>query len=101
YVQALGGADRLARITSLAGKGIASGYAGSLRSQTEIFAKAPNQRMTIIHTDDGDKTTTYDGTNGWLASPVTPVPVMTLTGGELDGARFDAELAFPGRVKQV
>ena len=26
---------------------------------------------------------------------------MTLTGGELDGARLDAELLFPGRIKQV
>ena len=101
YIEALGGAERLARLTSFVGKGIASGYAGSLKSPAEIFAKAPNQRTTIIHTDDGDKTTAYDGKNGWLASPVTPVPVMTLTGGELDGARFDAEVTFPGRVKQV
>jgi photosynthetic reaction center cytochrome c subunit len=101
YIQAVGGAAAVAKLTSFAGKGMASGFAGSLKSQAEIFAKAPNQRMTIIHTDDGDKTTTYDGKNGWLASQVTPVPVMTLTGGELDGARFDAEVAFPGRVKEV
>ena len=101
YIQAVGGAQRAAVITSLVGKGTGSGFAGSLRSPAELFAKAPNQRTTFIHTDDGDKTTTYDGRNGWLASNVTPVPVMTLTGGELDGARLDAELMFPGRVKQV
>ena len=101
YIQAVGGAAAVAKLTSFAGKGIASGFAGSLKSPAEIFVKAPNQRMTIIHTDDGDKTTTYDGKNGWLASNVTPVPVMTLTGGELDGARLDAELALPGRIKQV
>ena len=101
YMQAVGGAQRLSVITSITAKGVGSGYAGSLRSPAELFAKAPNQRTTIIHTADGDKTMTYDGKNGWLASPVTPVPVMTLTGGELDGARFDAELTFPGRVKQA
>ena len=101
YIQAVGGAERLARLTSVVGKGMASGYAGAQRSPAEIFAKAPNQRTTIIHHDAGDKTTTFDGGVGWLASPVTPVPVMTLTGGELDGARLDAELTFPGRVKQV
>ena len=37
---------------------------------------------------------------GWLASAVTPVPVMDLTGGELGGARFEAELSIPGRIKQ-
>jgi photosynthetic reaction center cytochrome c subunit len=101
YLQALGGAERLAAITSLTGKGTGSGYAGSLKSPAEIFAKAPNQRTTIIHTDDGDKTTTFDGRNAWLASNVTPVPVMTLTGGELDGARFDGDIMFPGRIKQA
>ena len=101
YLQALGGAERVAAITSVTGKGTGSGYAGALRSPAEFFAKAPNQRTTIIHTEDGDKTTTYDGKSGWLASNVTPVPVMSLTGGELDGARLDAELTFPGRIKQV
>jgi photosynthetic reaction center cytochrome c subunit len=101
YIQAAGGAQRLAAVTSIVAKGIGSGFAGSLRSPAELFAKAPNQRTTFIHTVDGDKTTTYDGSNGWLASNVTPVPVMTLTGGELDGARLDAELIFPARVKQT
>ena len=66
-----------------------------------IYVKAPNQRTTIIHTEVGNKTMTFDGRAGWLASPVTPVPVMDLTGGELDGARLDAELSIPVRVKQV
>jgi photosynthetic reaction center cytochrome c subunit len=101
YIQAAGGAAAVARVTSITGKGMASGFLGSLRSPVEIYAKAPNQRMAIIHTEVGDKTTTYDGRNGWLASDVTPVPVMALTGGELDGARLDAELMFPGRIKQV
>jgi|KBSSwiStaDraftv2_1062776.scaffolds.fasta_scaffold13672_6 photosynthetic reaction center cytochrome c subunit len=101
YIQAVGGAQRVAALTSLVGKGTGSGFAGSLRSPAEVYAKAPNQRTTFIHTDDGDKTMTYDGRSGWLASNVTPVPVMTLTGGELDGARLDAELMFPGRIKQV
>jgi photosynthetic reaction center cytochrome c subunit len=101
YIQAAGGAAAVAKLTSFAGKGKASGFLGSFSSPVEIFAKAPNQRMAIIHTEDGDKTTTYDGKNGWLASNVTPVPVMTLTGGELDGARLDAELLFPARVKQA
>ncbi len=101
YIQAVGGAERLARLTSFVGKGTASGYGGAFPSPVEIYVKAPNQRTTIIHTEVGNKTTTFDGRAGWLASPVTPVPVMDLTGGELDGARLDAELSIPGRVKQV
>jgi photosynthetic reaction center cytochrome c subunit len=101
YIQAVGGADRLARLTSFVGKGSATLFGGGFKSGVELYVKAPNQRTTIIHQELGDKTTTYDGKSGWLASAVTPVPVMDLTGGELDGARLDAELAIPGRIKQV
>src|SRR4029453_18815841 len=76
YIQAVGGAQRAAALTSLVGRGTGSGFAGSLRSPAELFAKAPNQRTTFIHTDDGDKTTTYDGRNGWLGCKVPPWPVL-------------------------
>ena len=102
YIQAVGGAERVARLTSFVGKGKASGFGGnSSGAAVELYAKAPNQRTLIQHVEGGNKTTTYDGRSGWLASPVTPVPVMTLTGGELEGAKLDAELAFPGRIKQA
>jgi photosynthetic reaction center cytochrome c subunit len=101
YIQAVGGAERVARLTSYAGKGTASLFGGGFKSPVEIYVKAPNQRALIIHQELGDKTMTYDGRAGWLASAVTPVPVMELTGGELDGARLDAELSFPGRIKQA
>jgi len=101
YIQAVGGADRLAKLTSFVGKGSATLFGGGFKSAVEIYVKAPNQRTAIIHQELGDKTTTYDGKNGWLASAVTPVPVMELTGGELNGARLDAELAIPSRIKQA
>jgi hypothetical protein len=101
YIQAVGGAERLARLTSFVGKGSSTLFGGGFKSAFEVYVKAPNQRTTIIHQELGDKTMTFDGHNGWLASAVTPVPVLELTGGELDGARLDAELSIPGRVKQV
>jgi hypothetical protein len=101
YIQAVGGADRLAKLTSFTGKGSATLFGGGFKSAVEVYVKAPNQRTTIIHQELGDKTTTFDGHSGWLASAVTPVPVMDLTGGELDGARLDAELAIPIRIKQA
>ena len=53
----------------------------------------------IIHTLDGDNTTTYDGRAGWSAAPHKPVAVLQLTGSELDSIRLDAELSFPERIK--
>jgi len=102
YVQAIGGAARLARLPSFVAKGTSGGYGpeGDKRP-VDIFAKAPGQRTTIIHTLDGDSTATFDGRAGWFAAPHRPVPVLGLTGGELDGARLDAQLSFPARIKQA
>jgi photosynthetic reaction center cytochrome c subunit len=102
YLQAVGGASRLAGLTSFVAKGNSGGYGpeGDKRP-VEIFAKAPGQRTTIIHTLDGDSTATFDGRGGWYAAPHRPVPVLALTGGELDGARLDAQLSFPAQIKQA
>jgi photosynthetic reaction center cytochrome c subunit len=100
YIQAVGGAERLSKLTSFVGKGSATLFGGGFKSPVEVYVKAPNQRTTIIHQELGDKTMTFDGRAGWLASAVTPVPVMDLTGGELGGARLEADLSIPGRVKQ-
>lgn len=104
YIQALGGAQRLATLRSFVVKGSYSGYDTlSTKVPVEIFAKAPDQRTTILHTLDGDSTTAYDGHVGWIAAPETmkPVPLLALTGGNLDAAKIEAELFFPSRIKDI
>ena len=108
YLQAIGGAQNVARVTSFVARGNSGGYGpeGDKRP-VEIFAKIPGggaprfQRTTIIHTLDGDSTRTFDGRAGWIAAPHRPVSVLALTGGELDGARLDAQLSFPAQIKQA
>lgn len=103
YLQALGGTERLARLTSFVAKGTYIGFDDADKSPVEIFAKAPDQRTTIIHTRSGDSTTTLDGRAGWIAAPLTdrPVPLLPLTGQELDGVRLEAEVFFSARIKQA
>jgi hypothetical protein len=97
YTQALGGT-----LMSFTAKGTSSGYGPeSEKRPIEIYAKAPNQHTTVIHTLNGDSTTVFDGRAGWVAAPLRPVPVLTLTGGALEGARLDAEMSFPTRIKQA
>jgi outer membrane lipoprotein-sorting protein len=100
YIQAIGGAERLGRLTSFVAKGTSVGYGpeGTPRP-IEIYAKAPNQRTTIIHTQNGDSTTVYDGRSGWIAAPLRPVPVLPLAGSVLEGVKLDAELGFPAGIK--
>jgi photosynthetic reaction center cytochrome c subunit len=67
----------------------------------EVFARAPGQRTAITHTLDGDSITTFDGRAGWIAAPHRPVPVLALTGHDLDGLKLDAALSFPARIKEA
>ena len=102
YVQALGGAQRLAALTSFIAKGTSSGFGPeSDKRPVEIYAKAPAQRAITIHTQNGDNTTVFDGRSGWIAAPLRPVAVLALSGGELEGAKLDAEMGFPGQIKQA
>ena len=103
YIQAAGGAARLAGVTSIVAKGTYRAFDDFEMYPLEIFAKAPNQRTTILHSQYGDITTTYDGRSGWMAAPMEskPAPIMALTGGNLEGAGVDAELSFPGHIKQA
>lgn len=103
YIQALGGAQRLATLTSLVAKGTYQGYDDPDKRPLEMYAKAPDERAIIVQTGNGTSTTTFDGHSGWIAAPDTdqPMPVMTLTGGDLQGAREDAMLCFPAGIKQA
>jgi photosynthetic reaction center cytochrome c subunit len=106
YIQAIGGAQRLATLTSFYAKATYEGFdTADSKVPAEVFAKAPDQRTTVAHipAEGGikDSTTTYDGHNGWVFARDTTVPMMTLTGGLLDGAKADALLSFPGGIKQA
>jgi photosynthetic reaction center cytochrome c subunit len=101
FIQAVGGAQQLAKLSSFAAKGTYAGFDTDFQKvPTEIFAKAPNQLTMTNHLHGGDNTTTYDGHEAWVASADRPVPLIMLTGGELDGARVDASLSFPAMLKQ-
>lgn len=102
YLEAVGGVERLAKLSSFVAKGTYAGFDTTFAQvPVEIFAKAPNQYATIVHLSGGDSFSTYNGRNGWLAGPDAPVPLLTLTGGNLDRARLEALVAFPAGIRQA
>jgi len=103
YVQATGGADRVATLISYVAKGSYAGYGPEgFPRPVEIHAQAPNQKAVIVRDkESGDSTTVFDGRAGWVSAPFKPVDVMELQGAELDSARADAELMFPANIKQA
>jgi photosynthetic reaction center cytochrome c subunit len=102
YIQAIGGAQALAKLTSFAAKGTYQGFDTDLEAlPLEVFAKAPGQRTAIVHMHAGDSITAFDGRAGWIASPDKPVALITLAGEDLDGVKLDAVLSFPTGIKQA
>jgi ubiquinol-cytochrome c reductase cytochrome b subunit len=99
YLQAIGGAQKATGITSIVatGKVVAFGSFGG-GGNFELFAQAPDKRAIYSHIPDGDSIRTFDGRTGWFAIPLAVLRKYPLTGGELDGARLDAQLSFPAQI---
>jgi hypothetical protein len=99
YIQAVGGADRIAKFTSFVAKGTYAGFDTSFdKVQMELYGKAPNQQAMVVHLGIGASTRTFDGRSGYMAGPDTPLPLVTLTEGNLDRARLEAMVAFPSKA---
>jgi photosynthetic reaction center cytochrome c subunit len=106
YLEAIGGAEKLASLTSFVARGKSVGYRGfGGGGVVEVLARAPDQRATYIRFPEtpsrGASVRTYNGRTGWIATPLAVVPKYALGGSEADGARLDAELAFPAQIKEV
>jgi photosynthetic reaction center cytochrome c subunit len=101
YLQAIGGAPLLAKLTSFVAKGTYEGYeTASEKVPLEIFANAPNQLTTVVHTQHGDSVSTYDGNHGWVAAADKLMRTLPLSGGDLQGAKIDAYLSFATGIKR-
>lgn len=98
YLQALGGADALAKITSRVQKGTLSGFGGR-QFPVDVFSKASEMRATVVHMPQGDNITAFDGQAGWLGNPGRPPRDMSAP--EVEAARMDADLLFALRLKQI
>lgn len=103
YLQALGGAQKVATLTSFVAKGTYQGYDDPAEVPVEIYAKAPGQFSQTVHGANGDSHWVDDGRAAWVAQSLedTPVPLVALDAGDLDGAHLEAKLYFPAQIKQL
>lgn len=97
YVDALGGADALRRVTSRVMKGVI--VTGGQQTPIELFTKAPNMRVSISHMGSADSLTAFDGTAGWLGT--TGRPAREMSAAESAAAGLDAEFYLPLRLKEI
>jgi photosynthetic reaction center cytochrome c subunit len=96
YLAAVGGAEALQKITSRVEKGSAS--FGGQHIPVDIFAKAPDKRVSVMHQKDGDSLTIFDGRQGWLSLPNR---VHAMTAAENAAAHIDADFDLPLRLKTL
>jgi hypothetical protein len=102
YIAALGGADRVSKLTSYTATGTYLGFnTGGATVPIEIFARAPNQRSTVVRVFDGDAIRTTDGRNAWASEGWRQLPLMTFTGSNVAAARVEAMLAFPMEIPKA
>ena len=100
YIAALGGAQRVEAMKTYTEKGTSRLFGETNDDPAEIFAKAPNMLATYVHQREGDLARVDQGTTAaWVMLPLTVVGQYRTTDGAFEGAKFDAQLAFPLGLK--
>ncbi|PYU85084.1 MAG: c-type cytochrome [Acidobacteria bacterium] len=97
YLAAIGGADALQKITSRVQKGTITVFGGQ-HFPVDVYSKAPNKRLSVMHLQGGDSFTGFDGKQGWLS---VPGRVHTMSAMENAAARIDADLYLPAHLKTL
>jgi len=68
YLAASGGAEAVQKITSRVAKGTLTGFGGQ-HFPVDVYGKAPDKRISVMHLPGGDSITAFDGHSGWLSVP--------------------------------
>ena len=97
YVQAVGGAAAVDKVTSRVMKGEIEFNGKSF--PIEIYSKEPGMRISYTHMNGGDNVTAFNGHEGWLGTPGRPLREMH--GSDLDGASIDADLHLATHLKPM
>jgi photosynthetic reaction center cytochrome c subunit len=97
YLSAIGGAEKLQKITSRVQKGTLNAF-GDQHFPVDIYSKAPDKRDSVMHLKNGDSVTAFDGKQGWLSIPGR---VHMMSAAENDAVRIDADLYFPAHLKTL
>lgn len=97
YLTAIGGADALQKVTSRVQKGTLTAFGGQ-HFPVDVYSKAPEKRLSVMHFANGDSVTAFDGKQGWLS---VPGRVHMMSAAENAAASMDADLYFPLHVKTL
>ncbi len=97
YVQALGGAAAIGRITSRVAKGTIE--FGDKSFPIDLYSKDPYKRISFTHMPEGDNVTAFDGHEGWLG--MSGHPMREMHGPDIDAASIDADLHLATHLRRM
>jgi photosynthetic reaction center cytochrome c subunit len=97
YIQALGGAAAIEKITSRTEKGMVH-FHGQIGT-AEVFTQAPGKQVVVRHLPEGDSVAAFDGRTGWFSLPGRPTRDMQ--DSDKEAAETDADLHFALHVRQL
>ena len=97
YVQALGGAAAIDKITSRVAKGTIA--FGDNSFPIDLYSKDPYKRISFTHMPEGDNVTAFDGREGWLG--MSGHPMREMQGPEIDAASIDADLHLATHLRRI
>jgi len=72
---------------------------GGQRSAVEVYAKAPDMRLTVTHSPRGESLTAFDGHEGWMSGGMGPPRAMTVQ--ETEAFKLDADFHFPLDLEKI
>jgi photosynthetic reaction center cytochrome c subunit len=98
FIEALGGESDLDKISDRVEKGTVSTGNGR-QFPVEIFARSPDQRVSITHLPSADSVTAYNGKTGWLILPGRPAHEMSAL--DQIAAKLEAVVFFPVHLGEI
>jgi photosynthetic reaction center cytochrome c subunit len=97
YLQAMGGADAVAKISTRLQKGTLT--VGTAQFPVEVLTKRPAHRVTTVRFPNGESVTGLSGQVGWLSTPGHGVHEMS--SAEVDASQIDACPQFAIDLRQI
>jgi hypothetical protein len=98
YVQAVGGAAAIEKISTRTAKGTVSGFGGR-KFPLEMVYESPDKSAVVTHYPNGDGVVAYNGQQGWTVFPHRPSRAME--GPDLVAAQIDTDLHLPLDLKKM
>lgn len=97
WIAASGGAENIRKMQTRVMKG--GTFVGETETPIEVWAKAPNLRLSVTKSKEGGSYTTYAGNGGWMGN--TGRPARDMQPADAMSASLDAEFHLPLRIKDL